>query len=328
MIMGGDPAEVAAPSEMRKLEARRALSLAPLAARARARARAPRVTRRRRGKQVRRSGGAHSSAVACGAEYVPGETLSVSLDAPRGGAEDREAAPRRRARARFRGPFSPLSRLSARDARALLARRRTTCSSSRARSRAREEAEAARGSDTAKAGFGGAHAVCGGARVMGRYIPEWLRLGGPAAEEEFEPELNARASLTMPAAGGGGGEVALVAAWGNRLASALLTRPCVLHARAAPDADAAPEAPSAGTARSSSGPLSTRGPPPPPSPPATAISSAASAEKRAFAFEHNTNTRTDCFGEGKRAPWGEVGHPRLRTDARDRGRVALGLGGT
>ena len=26
MIMGGDPAEVAAPSEMRKLEARRALS--------------------------------------------------------------------------------------------------------------------------------------------------------------------------------------------------------------------------------------------------------------------------------------------------------------
>ena len=102
------------------------------------------------------------------------------------------------------------------------------------------------GSDTAKAGFGGAHAVCGGARVMGRYIPEWLRLGGPAAEEEFEPELNARASLTMPAAGEGDGEVALVAAWGNRLASALLTRPCVLHARAAPDADAAPEAPSAG----------------------------------------------------------------------------------
>ena len=100
------------------------------------------------------------------------------------------------------------------------------------------------GSDTAKAGFGGAHAVCGGARVMGRYIPEWLRLGGPAGDEEFEPELNARASLTMPAAGEGDGEVALVAAWGNRLASALLTRPCVLHARA--DAGAAPEAQSAG----------------------------------------------------------------------------------
>ena len=114
MIMGGDPAEVAAPSEMRKLEARRALSLAR-SRRAHARARAPRVTRRRRGKQVRRSNGTHSSAVACGAEYVPGETLSVSLDAPRGdGAEDREASAARRApRALSRAVLAPLPSLGA-----------------------------------------------------------------------------------------------------------------------------------------------------------------------------------------------------------------------